>query len=69
MDDPAPDTIRIPDDWDPEQAETIIDFLETLLDVLHTRYDWAIRQLWLDRRPASYPGRPQVNAREDDMPF
>ncbi len=69
MEDPAPDIIRIPDDWEPEQAETIIDFLETVLDALHTRYDWAIRQLWRDRRPASLPGGPQAKARDEDMPF
>jgi len=39
-----PFLVRVPDDLDPEHAEILIDFLETVLESLHRNYDYSILQ-------------------------
>ncbi|MBU0456468.1 MAG: hypothetical protein KKA99_06825 [Gammaproteobacteria bacterium] len=39
----------IPDDWSPEQAETIADGLYEIADAIMTVHGLAIRQLWRER--------------------
>lgn len=69
-DDTDPFVIRVPDDWEPEQAEAVVLFLEALLETVLRNYDWAIVQLHDDRRAASLAARaPSTEAERDDDPF
>jgi hypothetical protein len=68
-DDVDPFAVRVPDDWEPEQAEAVILFLEAVLDTIHRNYDWSIVQMHDDRRAASHaPGAPRA-APDGDLPF
>jgi len=68
-DDDNPYAVPIPDDWEPEQAESVINFLEAVLDRLHTSYDMAIRELWLDRRARTTRAAGTRASQDGDMPF
>lgn len=46
----------IPDDWSPEQAETIADGLYEIADAIMTVHGLAIRQLWRERDQLHSPG-------------
>ena len=39
----------IPDDWSPEQAETIADGLYEIADAIMAVYGYTIRELWRER--------------------
>ena len=71
--DPAdadPFACLVPDDWEPEQADAVIRFLEAILDVLHRNYDYAVADYWRDRREAAVrcgDRRPDLD--DGGMPF
>jgi len=67
-DDRDPFMVRIPDDWEPEQAEAVVLFLEALLETVLRNYDWAIVQLHDDRRATSLAARAPRTVQDDD-PF
>lgn len=67
-DDNNPD-VPIPDDWEPEQAEAVILFLEAVLDRLQARYEPAIQELWNDRRARATRAAGTRASQDGDMPF
>lgn len=68
-DDDNPDAVPIPDDWEPEQAEAVILFLEAILERLQARYEPAIQEFWNDRHTATYAGDNPARDPDGDMPF
>jgi len=69
-DDDDPLICRVPDDWEPEQADAVICFLEEILEVLHRNYDYAVAGYWKERQETTLRSVNRGADPDDrDMPF
>jgi len=65
----VPFTLKLPEDWTPEQALAVFEILNELTDTLWSRYDLAIIELLANDR---YPGdtsQLDLFDRDDPQPF